>query len=160
MVGMVGWVMAVSRENSGTDTSPDAGCLAGSRLRALINVFGSRRSLATHLHDPRVAHGQCEAVSAAFMFFLQDNGVSAKLIRCWNAHDDHVVVVIGDTVVDWTLRQFDSEAHVPTVFARPQDQHWPEYDDWRVSERFLRARAKGQDLIMLPGEKQGPVAGR
>lgn len=127
-----------------------------SGLRMLIDTFGSRRALAAHLRDPKIAHGQCEAVSAAFLFFLQKNGVKADLIRCWNAHDDHVVVRIGETVVDWTLRQFDSQADVPTLFASPRDQMWPEYSTWTMSERFIRAHQRGTDLIILP-EARGSV---
>lgn len=47
----------------------------------------------------------------------------------------HYVVRISDTYVDWTKRQFDPLAAVPTVFMDPREEGWMK--SWEIANEDL-----------------------
>jgi hypothetical protein len=93
---------------------------------------------AARLWEPQGAFDRCAEVSAAFVWTaLPRYGMTGELVQLagppeypravpvWNTwppeERGHVVVRVQDWYVDWTIRQFDSEAPVPLV---TQDHGW------------------------------------
>jgi hypothetical protein len=88
--------------------------------------------LCESLEDPESAKGACHAASDAFAAFAKSEGAEVELLVCDGADAAfpdhawapepvdfgafwHVVVRIGDTVVDWSIRQLDVAAEVPRI---------------------------------------------
>lgn len=67
-------------------------------------------------HDPKGARGACSVAAHEFVVWLGEGDV-------WGSHDDrHAVAVLADgRAVDWTARQFDSDAAFPAIYASLED---------------------------------------
>lgn len=74
--------------------------------------------------DPVEAEDRCVPVSEAFIAALADEDVSAQLVNGVRMGqfqgipvvlNGHFAVQVGDTIYDWTARQFDPTAPVPLV---------------------------------------------
>lgn len=66
---------------------------------------------------PEWAAGMCESASASFGSYLVEKGEPAQVLNLKHKTTGapHAVVRIGETIVDWTYRQFDENADIPCV---------------------------------------------
>ena len=73
------------------------------------------------LDEPEKARDQCYYVARSFGHVCRDLVVPAHLAGGWIVDEDgeliamHFATVIGETVWDWTFRQFHPDAPVPMV---------------------------------------------
>lgn len=91
---------------------------------------------------PRTAHDQCVWESERFAAALAEAGVEATIVsgmRCTTflgvtiVQCAHVAVRVGDTVYDWTARQFNPDAGFPAVMTVEEWQaEWPDFPSERT----------------------------
>lgn len=86
--------------------------------------------------NPDEAEGVCTESSEDFAQWASDKGFRTSVLELQRASGPHTVTVVhdkkaGDTVVDFTNRQFDSESSVP--FSQSKDQ-FLEDGGWKVLE--------------------------
>jgi hypothetical protein len=117
-------------------------------LERLAAQFAARED-ATHCASPAGAYANCLAMSARFTEWLRARGVAAGILHLtgmkapldagaagrWPACDpstfQHWTTLVGDAAVDWTARQFDPAAPVPTVApAAELTEGWNEAEVW------------------------------
>lgn len=98
-------------------------------LDQLIEQFISSHHL--NFDNPDHVQGECHGVSLQFIEKISQYGIKSELIHLmdyigppfltmhpnWSGHEflNHYVVRIGDSVYDFTRRQFDEDAPVPFV---------------------------------------------
>lgn len=99
-------------------------------MTTVEQVAAEFESIGVH---PETARGNCTNESFRFVLALQDAGIEAERVSGfkfieYEGHacvlDGHTAVRVGDTVFDWTARQFP-----------PHDQAFPlvvPYDEWRA----------------------------
>jgi hypothetical protein len=102
--------------------------------------------------DPEIAFDQCKTIAFEFMIHAASQGVSTTLVQLAGYEGDlnschpewlkierrsiiHYVVRISDMYVDWTKRQFDPLAAVPTVFMDPEAEGWMK--SWEIANEDL-----------------------
>ena len=75
-------------------------------------------------------YGNCSMVSSSFHKWLKKRGISSSLITGefslvdkWGAdlekageEDNHTAVKVGDTVIDFTAKQFDKKFPIPRIY--------------------------------------------
>lgn len=78
---------------------------------------GNGDSMVAAFQKPEWAAGMCEEASASFGAHLKTLGIESEILNVQHiaTKAPHAVVKVGNTVVDWTLRQFDRKAEVPSV---------------------------------------------
>jgi hypothetical protein len=66
---------------------------------------------------PEWAAGMCAEASESFANHLKSKGVNAEVVdmKHRSTGAPHTVVKTGDTIVDWTHRQFHKKADIPHV---------------------------------------------
>ena len=74
-------------------------------------------SMVGSFEHPEWAAGMCESASASFGSYLVEKGESAQVLNLRHKvlGAPHAVVLLGDTVIDWTYRQFDENADIPFI---------------------------------------------
>lgn len=117
----------MARVVSGKTTPLPQGSLVSSAsnrdaVAGVVRVFADQYGGA--LLDPAAAHDMCVPVSEAFAGALAEAGVEAAVINGVRMGEfmghrvvevGHFAVQVGETVYDWTARQFDEGAAVPVV---------------------------------------------
>lgn len=78
---------------------------------------GNGDSMIAAFKKPEWAAGMCEEASASFGSHLKTLGIESEIVNVQHivTKAPHAVVKVGNTVVDWTLRQFNRTADVPSV---------------------------------------------
>lgn len=127
----------------------------------LIEAFRRLRpEMTAEMLTPEGANGMCHYVSAAFADLALSEGMtnvdlvvveglrepmpngSHPIETIWN-EVWHVVARVGNTYVDWTARQFDRDANVPTMTSADEiSSRWllvQPYDDYIAEEDAMAA---------------------
>jgi GNAT superfamily N-acetyltransferase len=78
-----------------------------------LDAFGGVHAPGSDYADVEVATMNCVVATQDFHDFLLRHEVVSSYVS--SASPEHVANLLGDTVIDWTLRQFDTHASVPTV---------------------------------------------
>jgi len=73
-----------------------------------------------YLLHPSAADGLCTRASLALIAQLEPTGCNPKLLRMPLGGTMHAVVAVDDTIIDFTRRQFVSDAPVPTIETRDE----------------------------------------
>ena len=97
-----------------------------------LDQFGGIHAPGNDYEDLTVASMNCVIAAQDFHDFLAAHAVLSAYVT--TTAPDHVANLIDDLVIDWTLRQFDSQAEVPTV------------------EPLTAYRERFRDLQILPPE--------
>lgn len=86
------------------------------RMLELIHLFRLNHEFCL---DPAQARGLCGTASVEWIAYLNENGISgAEQIHGQWQHKvsgGHTCALVGQFVYDWTLRQFEENADVPTI---------------------------------------------
>ena len=89
-----------------------------------VAAFAAAHPDLAHQHH---AHDRCIPISEEFTALLADHGTDAEVVMGARVGEDprfpgvrlflggHYAVAVGDTVYDWTARQFNPAAPVPLV---------------------------------------------
>ena len=144
------------------DLLTDVGGRVASGLTGLIRAFAKEYDYPVRSCD--LGRGDCDSVSNVLVDFLEDHGVSAVLLsgegfvpplgedaeglwiqlagdKAFQETPDkglmHVVVLVGDTVVDLTGRQFGSDYADPIYSLSEFKRRWERTDSPRRSNRRL-----------------------
>ena len=91
---------------------------------AAVTVAARMAKLNRRWSRPDGAHQQCEQASWRLKWALEEQGVHADLITWENP--PHVAVLVEDTVIDLTARQFDPQADYPAISTPKQWRTWME----------------------------------
>lgn len=103
----------------------DAKTAAATGLEDVVAEFAQQHR--QDLLDPSYAHERCVVTSQAFAALCERHGVEAEVISGMKMGEmpefpgmrmmlaGHFAVLVGDTVYDWTARQFEPQAAVPKV---------------------------------------------
>ena len=78
-----------------------------------LDAFGGVHAPGSDYTDVEVARMNCVVATQDFHDFLLRHEVMSTYVS--SDTPEHVANLLGDTVIDWTLRQFDPQALVPTV---------------------------------------------
>lgn len=117
--------------------SPEA--LAARYLKHLTHDNLSKELFGTDVKTICAEPGSCSMISNDFQHWLDEQGVKSRVVTglkakdlSWvvNAEDDaHTVVLIGNTVIDFTARQFDKKFPLPRVISFSKfKSEWNEID--------------------------------
>lgn len=106
------------------------------------------------LFNPAEARDRCQTESAAFMETLAAHGVEATVVSGLLLDGGvvvcgHFAVRVGDDVWDWTLRQFDPAADVPTVTPWETWQR----DWWNPTEGWLAPMVEPVSILFGMAEQ-------
>lgn len=82
-------------------------------FNARLDTFGGVHAPGNDYADASIASMNCVIATQDFHDFLAEKGVESTYVSF--DHPPHVANLLNDTVIDWTLRQFDPFALVPTL---------------------------------------------
>lgn len=108
----------IKRQETASENNTDENFLESldSYIQSWIQE-GNGDSMIASFTKPEWAAGMCEEASASFGAHLKTMGIESEILNV--EHIDtkapHAVVKVGNTVVDWTLRQFHYRADVPSI---------------------------------------------
>lgn len=108
--------------------------------------------LVEQMHLPECATGVCEHVNGNFAEHLwHEHGIDAHLedFRHRQTGAPHTVARVGDQYVDWTMRQFEPKAEVPSVY--PHEEF---HKNWEFLQHGYHPREDEEDLEATRAERK------